>query len=130
MLNTITTTLIYYGMSFHTDRLAGDPYLNFFLSSIAEGLAIVACQFTLDKYGRKWPYTFNMTLTSVSMICVVFVPVRLGWAVTLLALFAKFGISFTANTVLIVTAEMYPTRIRNSIVSICYAASIVGALSI
>ena len=111
------------------DRLAGDPYLNFFLSSIVEGFSILACQFTLDRCGRKWPYTLNMTLAGVSLVCVAFVSIKLAWVVTLLALIAKFAISFTFNTVIIVTAEMYPTRIRNTIVSICYAASIVGPIS-
>ena len=128
MLNWITNTLVYYGISFHTDRLAGDPYLNFFLSSVAEALSYVACEFTLEKFGRKWPYSMNMALAGVSLLCVAFVPDSLAWLVTVLALIAKFGISFTFNTVYIVTAEMYPTSIRNSIVSICSGLSSVGGI--
>jgi MFS transporter, OCT family, solute carrier family 22 (organic cation transporter), member 4/5 len=128
MLNWITNTLVYYGISFHTDRLAGDPYLNFFLSSIAEGLSYVACEFMLEKFGRKWPYSINMALAGVTLLCVAFVPDSLAWLVTVLALIAKFGISFTFNTVYIVTAEMYPTSIRNSIVSICAGLSSVGGI--
>ena len=128
MLNWITNSLVYYGISFNTDRLLGDPYVNFFLSSIAEGLSYVACEFMLEKLGRKWPYSMNMALAGVSLLCVAFVPDRLAWLVTVLALIAKFGISFTFNTVYIVTAEMYPTSIRNSIVSICASLSSFGGI--
>ena len=129
LLNWITNTLVYYGISFNTDRLAGDPYLIFFLSSIAEGLAYVACEFTLERFGRKWPYFINMAIAGVSLLSVAFVPDSLAWLVTVLALIGKFGISFTFNTVYVVTAEKYPTSIRNSAVSICSGLSSVGGLS-
>ena len=128
LINWITNTLVYYGISFNTSRLAGDPYLNFFLSIIAELVADLACQFTLDRFGRKWTYSFHMALGGVCLLCVACVPAKLAWIITMLALIAKYGISFTFNTIYIVTAEMYPTNIRNSAVSICVAFSRFGGL--
>ena len=128
MLNWITNSLVYNGISFHTDRLSGDPYLNLLLSSVAECFSYVACEFTLEKFGRKWPYSMNMTLGAVSLLCIAFVPDKFAWLITVLALIAKFGISFTFNTICIVTAEMYPTSIRNAIVSICFGISSVGGI--
>ena len=100
----------------------------FFLSTIIELAADILGQFTLDRFGRKWTYSFNMGLTGVCLLCIIAVPTKLGWLVTTLALIAKFGISFTFNTIYIVTSEIYPTSIRNSALNICVSFSRFGGL--
>ena len=52
----------------------------------------------------------------------------LPYLVTILALTAKFAISFTYNGIYIITAEMYPTVIRNSAVSFCQTFARLGAV--
>ena len=74
LLNWLTNTMVYYGISFNTNELVGDPYLNFSLSVMVEFTAILACHFTLERFGRKVPYTFNMALAGVSLLLVQFVP--------------------------------------------------------
>jgi OCT family organic cation transporter-like MFS transporter 4/5 len=81
----------------------GDPYLNFGLSIIVELCAIVACQFTLERFGRKVPYSLNMTISGVCLISVMFVPTSMPYLVTVLALIGKFAISFTYNGIYIIT---------------------------
>jgi MFS transporter, OCT family, solute carrier family 22 (organic cation transporter), member 4/5 len=48
--------------------------------------------------------------------------------ITVLALIGKFSISLTYNGVYIITAELYPTIVRNSTVSICSAFARLGAV--
>jgi OCT family organic cation transporter-like MFS transporter 4/5 len=48
--------------------------------------------------------------------------------VTGLALLGKFFISFTFNGVFVVTAEAYPTEIRNTVMSLCAAQSRIGGV--
>jgi hypothetical protein len=48
--------------------------------------------------------------------------------VTVLALVAKFAISFTFNAIYMITAELYPTVIRNLAVSICQGFGRFGAV--
>jgi MFS transporter, OCT family, solute carrier family 22 (organic cation transporter), member 4/5 len=74
LLNWLTNTLVYYGISFNTTELIGDPYLNFFLSIVVEFVAILACQFTLERFGRKIPYSINMALAGAALLCVQFTP--------------------------------------------------------
>ncbi len=74
ILNWITNTLVYYGISFNTGDLVGDPYLNFFLFGLVELFAIFVCQLTLDRFGRKLPYTVNMIIAGLALIFVSFVP--------------------------------------------------------
>ena len=69
-----------------------------------------------------------MACAGVSLLCIGFVPARLAWIVTALASIAKFNISFTFNTIYIVTSEMYPTNIRNTALNICVTFSRFGGL--
>jgi hypothetical protein len=54
--------------------LAGDPYLNFTLLATTELVAIVCSQFAYEKIGRKIPYVISMSITSVVLLIVYFVP--------------------------------------------------------
>ncbi len=74
LINWFTNTFVYYGISFHTTDLAGDPYLNFFFSALVELVAILISHFTLEKFGRKLPYILNMILTGSALLLVKFVP--------------------------------------------------------
>lgn len=74
LVNWLTNTLVYYGISFNTSELFGDPYLNFTLSIVLELFAILVSHYTLQKFGRKIPYSINMALSGVSLILVMFIP--------------------------------------------------------
>lgn len=52
----------------------------------------------------------------------------MGYMVTVLALIGKFTISFTYNSIYIITAEIHPTVIRNSSVSLCQTFARMGAI--
>ena len=112
LLNWLTNTLVYYGISFNTSDLAGDPYLNFTLSVVVEFAAILTCQLTLERFGRKMPYSINMAITGISLMLIQFIPSDMSYLITILALIGKFAISFTYNGVYIITAEIHPTVIR------------------
>lgn len=128
LLNWLTNTLVYYGISFNTGELAGNPYLNFALSVLLELIAIMVSHYTFDAFGRKIPYSINMSLSGIALLLVLFIPTNLPYLVTILALTAKFAISFTYNGIYIITAEMYPTVIRNSAVSFCQTFARLGAV--
>lgn len=106
----------------------GNPYVNFGLSALVEFFGVSASHFALERYGRKVPYAINMCLTGVSLIFVIFIPSEFESMVTVCALIGKFSISFTYNTIYIITAESHPTVIRNSVISICESFSGLGAI--
>lgn len=128
MINWLGNTFVYNGLSYSTSELAGNPYLNFGLSAVAEMLGVIGCHLFLDRFGRKIPYTINMTLSGLALLAVMFVPTNLGIVVTALALAGKLTISFTFNTIYIITAESHPTVIRNSAVAICQTFSRIAAV--
>ncbi|RNA07782.1 organic cation transporter [Brachionus plicatilis] len=127
-INWLTNALVYFGISFNTSDLVGDPYLNFGLSALVEFIAVLVSHVALERFGRKIPYAINMTLTGISLISVMFVPTNFGSLVTVCALIGKFSISFTFNTIYIITAESNPTVIRNSVISACEFFSGLGAV--
>jgi MFS transporter, OCT family, solute carrier family 22 (organic cation transporter), member 4/5 len=68
--------MVYYGISYNTTDLSGDPYLNFSLSAFVELLAVILGHVTLERYGRKWPYCIAMFLSGFSLLLIMFVPAR------------------------------------------------------
>jgi OCT family organic cation transporter-like MFS transporter 4/5 len=120
--------MVYYGLTYNTTELVGNPYVNFALSALVELVAVAISHFTLEKFGRKVPYAINMVMSGVGLLLIQFVPPTASWMITVLALLAKFSISFTYNGIYIITAEIYPTVIRNSCVSTCQTFSRFGAV--
>lgn len=128
LFNWLANTFIYYGISYNTSDLAGDPYLNFGLSALVELVAILASHYVLERFGRKIPYSIMMATTGLCFISVLFIPKNLGLLVTCLTLVSKFAISFSYNTIYIITAECHPTVIRNSSLAICQTFSRIGTV--
>jgi OCT family organic cation transporter-like MFS transporter 4/5 len=128
ILQWTTNPFVYYGLSLSTDVLGGNPYLNYLLSSIVELAGALACQYFLQKVGRTRPYFINFLMVAVSLIAIGFVPENMTWLIVILFLVGKFSISFNFNAIYIITAESYPTIIRNSIMSVCSASGRIGAM--
>ena len=76
--------LVYYGISLNTDVLGGDPYLNFLYFTIVEFFSMVACQFILERYGRKLPYLINFFMIAFSLTVIGFVPVSTKWLIIII----------------------------------------------
>jgi MFS transporter, OCT family, solute carrier family 22 (organic cation transporter), member 4/5 len=129
IFNWLTNNLVYYGLTLGTGDLQwGSPYLNFALSTTVELIAILCSQFCFNKYGRKIPYVVNMSLAGLTLIAVIFVPKNYPQLITVIALIGKFTISLTYNGIYIITAETYPTFIRNTAVSVSQFIARFGAV--
>lgn len=128
LLNWLANTFVYYGISYNTSDLAGDPYLNFGISALVELLAIIVSHYVLERFGRKIPYSIMMATTGFCFISILFIPKKLGLLVTSLTLVSKFAVSFSYNTIYIITAESHPTVIRNSSLAICQTFSRIGTV--
>lgn len=125
-LNWFGNTFVYDGLSFNIGALGGNPYLNYLYSALVELAGLMVSHYSLEKYGRKKPYSFVFILAGVSLLCIQFVPsgiynslnlfcnknfylikkTEMTNVITGLALFGKFAISFTYNAVYVVTAEV------------------------
>ncbi|CAF0986427.1 unnamed protein product [Brachionus calyciflorus] len=128
VLNWTTNNLIYYGVGLNTSDLAGNPFSNFAISISLELIAGILCQFAFTILGRKLPCILGMVVAGLALIITGFIPSNLPVLLTVLALIAKFAISFPFNGMMIITSELHPTVIRNTVVSFCTTISQIGSI--
>ena len=64
--------MVYYGLSLNSGNLAGDFYLNFFLTGLVEFPAYTLCLVLLDRTGRKKLLCACMVLGGLACICTIF----------------------------------------------------------
>uniref|UniRef100_A0A069DW20 Putative synaptic vesicle transporter svop n=1 Tax=Panstrongylus megistus TaxID=65343 RepID=A0A069DW20_9HEMI len=103
----------YYGLSWNTSNLGGNEYLNFVISGAVEVPAYTFLILTLDKWGRKLILCGAMILAGLCLLATVFVPHDMQWLNIVLAMGGKLAISSSYGTVYVLTAEQFPTVIRN-----------------
>ncbi|KAK3098437.1 hypothetical protein FSP39_019452 [Pinctada imbricata] len=113
--NWLVNSMVYYGLTLGTGYLGGSPYINFMIAGVVELPAFCLCLVLLNRFGRKKPLTGMMLLSATTCIASGFVPktenlVNLKIA---LAMISKFGITSSYKIVYLMTAEVFPTVVRN-----------------
>lgn len=63
----------------------------------------------MNKIGRRWALAFSLFLCAGTCVAGGFVPQEQSWAIVLLFLVGKLGITSAFSTVYVHTAEMLPT---------------------
>ncbi|XP_069101860.1 organic cation transporter protein-like [Argopecten irradians] len=133
-LNWTVCSMVFYGLSINVGNISGNIFLNFFFISLAELVGFLSLLFVLDRFGRRPVYIVSVVSAGVFCICTVF-PVIYGspetqWIAILLATTGKVGASAAFATVLLFSAELFPTVIRNSAMGAAsFCARVGGMLS-
>lgn len=115
-----TSALVYYGLTLSTSVLVGNKYWNCFLSGLVEIPAYVANVYLLERFGRRIPLCVYEILAGVPLFIIFFIPhttgsgVDLTPVITILTLLGKLGITAAASGMHLITAEIYPTVVRNT----------------
>ncbi|CAL8116231.1 unnamed protein product [Orchesella dallaii] len=119
--NWFANSLVYYGLSFNTGTLPGNPFFIFFLNGLAElpGYAIVIG--LVDKTGRRSLSSLLLFVGGFS--CVVIAYMSKGALVTTIAMIAKIAVSGSFAIIYNYTAELFPTVVRNSAVGLSSIAA-------
>lgn len=65
---------VYYGISFNTNELAGDPFVNFALSGAVEFPAYFLSIFALKYWGRRMPLAVTMITAGMSCLLAYVLP--------------------------------------------------------
>lgn len=127
--------LVYYGLSLGTNTLAGNKYLNFFLSGAIEVPAYITCMYVLMPWGRRKPTLVLHVLAGLPLIIAYFIPENTETAdltplILTLNLIGKYGITATFSAIYLITSEVYPTVVRTTGVGISsFSARVGGALA-
>ncbi|GFW33463.1 organic cation transporter protein [Trichonephila clavipes] len=104
---------VYYGISYNTNELAGDPFLNFAAYGIIEVPAYIVLIFVMRSKGRRNPLAFSLVASGIACLLLYPIPEDPWWASTAVSLFGKFCIACSFSIVYVCTAEIFPTTVRN-----------------
>ena len=109
------TAFVYYGLSFNTNSLEGNPYINFFLSGIVEVPAYAITMYALrTSGGRRGSLVTGMVGAGLSFLLVIPLSFTndLIWLKTAFAMFGKFFVTCTFAIIYLYSCEVYPTVVR------------------
>ncbi|KAI1902935.1 hypothetical protein AGOR_G00021420 [Albula goreensis] len=115
MSNIITCSLIwmiitmaYYALTLNTTNLHGNPYFNFFLSSIVEVPAYFIALVLLKFCPRNFCQSSTLFLGGVVILLIRLVPAHLPSVAIFLEMVGKFGITSAFCIVYAITSEIFP----------------------
>ncbi|CAG9763144.1 unnamed protein product [Ceutorhynchus assimilis] len=106
--------ITYYGLSWNTNNLGGNPYLNFVISGAVETPANIFTLLTLNRWGRKKILCGSMIVAGSALLATTITPINLVWLSVFLAMLGKIAITVSYGTVYIFSAEQFPTVVRNA----------------
>ncbi|XP_038077015.1 organic cation transporter protein-like [Patiria miniata] len=114
-----TSNFVYYGFTLNVTNLAGNKYLNFFLMSLTEIPCFIFDFFVILRFGRRRPLILFYELCGVACLLTAFIPkltasgVDLTILIVIVAMIGKFFITAAFDVTYLVTAEVFPTILRN-----------------
>ncbi|XP_037031526.1 solute carrier family 22 member 4-like isoform X2 [Bradysia coprophila] len=110
--------LVYFGLSVHSVALGGNKYTNFILIGLSEIPAVLSSYVLMDKLGRKWSIFLSMMISGGACILTEFLPEdALTWRLVLF-IFGKGGISVSITVLYVYCSELFPTNVRQSLLSV------------
>ncbi|CAH0383129.1 unnamed protein product [Bemisia tabaci] len=104
----------YYGLSWNTSSLGGNPYLNFILSGLVEIPAYCFLLVTLNRWGRRTILSGCMIAGGLALIATMFPQEgsSSAWLI-FFAMSGKLALAASYSTVYVFSAEQFPTVVRN-----------------
>ena len=110
-----------------------NPYLMYFLSAAAEIIGTTACFLSDKKIRRK--FSVFLILAGILMLITALIPTdengEMTWRSYLLISSASVGkalVSASWTTVYVYSIRMFPTNVRNTLISLCSSFGRIGSL--
>lgn len=144
---------VYDGLSLNSVAVAGNHYLNFILVCLIEVPASLAACVLMERAGRRASMCSSLILAGLACIVFHFLPAgewrRLGlgvvvccrvlecmallvldvpWIRVTVFLLGKFGITISYTVIYVLTAELFPTKVRHSLFAVCSTIGRVGSI--
>ncbi|XP_036914725.1 solute carrier family 22 member 2 [Sturnira hondurensis] len=113
MFNWFTSSALYQGLIMHMGLSGSNIYLDFFYSALMEFPASFMIILTIDRIGRRLPWAGSNVVAAAACLVSVFIPEDLHGLRVTAACLGRMGITMAFQIVCLVSAELYPTFIRN-----------------
>ncbi|CAL9686056.1 unnamed protein product [Knipowitschia caucasica] len=123
----LTMSCGYYGVSLNSGSLTPNPYLGCFIAAVVEIPAYVATWFALGRVPRRHCTAGAMLLGGVSLLLLPAIPPYLRWLAVFMEILGKFCFAATTNILFAITAEVFPTVLRNTATGVCSTAARIGS---
>lgn len=121
-------TFVDYGLTLNSVNLGGNKYVNFILSTMAEIPANVLMFVVMDRLGRRTSQSGSMLISGVACLAAQYLTHR-GTVLQLsLFLLGKLSICMSFGIIYMYTAELFPTTVRNGIMSACSMIGRAGSM--
>ncbi|XP_070183864.1 organic cation transporter protein-like [Littorina saxatilis] len=115
--NWCVISMTYYGLSLNVGNLGGSLRLNFLVSCVMELAGYLLAWFLLERLGRNRSHCCFMLVAGLACLATIFTVAfggkELEWATTALAMVGKLGISASFTSIYLISAELFPTVMRN-----------------
>lgn len=115
----ITTVLSYYALTLNATSLAGNIFLNFILSFVADMPSCLFIYAFVDRLGRRYSITLAHSMLGAGCITMAFLPKSQSQTIMAMYLMGKFASSVSMNVLWLYTAELFPTNLRAQAVGLC-----------
>lgn len=106
--------LTYYGLSWNSNNLGGDPYLNFVILGAVEIPGYSILLLFLNRWGRTKLMCCCMMIAGIALLLTIAVPANKQWLTITLAMIGKLSITASYGAVYILSTEQFPTVVRNA----------------
>ncbi|XP_076081366.1 organic cation transporter protein-like [Mytilus galloprovincialis] len=116
--NWMVASMVFYGLTLNTGMLYGDYYINYMLVVLVEYPGHILTLLMVDRYGRRKSHFIYMLVGGVSCLSTIFTVTfggkDLQSLTTALAMLGKLFATAAFATIYIISAELFPTAIRNA----------------
>lgn len=125
-----TNGFVYYGLSVQSVILGGNKYINFILVSVGEIPAVALTYILLQRVGRKKTLSRSMIVAGIVCFLTEISPSTDNSSVIRLSLFfiGKCAISVSFYVLYVYTTELFPTKLRQSLMGFCSACGFIGSM--
>ncbi|XP_064609235.1 organic cation transporter-like protein [Liolophura sinensis] len=129
-LGWIVNSLVYFGLTLASSKLAGDRFVNFALIAAVELPSGIISYLTMQRFGRKATIFIFDGIAGTTLIAAVALKEVYGngLAVTALSITGKFGASAAFGSLFTYTPELYPTNLRSLGLGISSASARIGGM--
>ncbi|VVC31716.1 Hypothetical protein CINCED_3A018320 [Cinara cedri] len=124
----VAITLVYYGLTINATDIAGNKYLNFALASFVEIPGCLINWLVMEGMTRKMSLSCMFILSGAMSVVYNLTPDNLFLVKLSLFMFSKVAISVAFSIIYILTAEIFPTWMRATALSMCSMIGRVGSM--
>ncbi|XP_017072487.1 organic cation transporter protein-like [Drosophila eugracilis] len=123
-----THTLIALGLSLNSVNLGGNKYTNFMLNGFIQIPGLLLPLVIMDRVGRRYSLCASMLLCAICMGASAGVPAENYAGSLTLFLIGKLAITCSFQILYFFTSEIFPTNVRNSLLSLCSMVGRIGSM--